>query len=133
MTADPQAAEQPTMHEFAIELARLLADRRCDDVVLMDVRNLSQVTDYVLVATGTSDRQMRSVADELKGQGRESGHLAFTNERDTASTWLVVDFVELIVHLFEPSQRAYYDLESLWGDAERVDWSRADGDPATDG
>ncbi|MHC4809580.1 MAG: ribosome silencing factor [Planctomycetota bacterium] len=111
---------------FAVEAARLLADRKCDDVLLLDLRGLSEVTNFVLIGTGTSDRQMKSVGDELRDFGQERGQVAFARDRDPAATWIVVDFVNLIVHLFEPNQRAYYDLESLWGDAPRLPWQRED-------
>ena len=121
-------SEKQALRDFAIEAARLLSDRRCTDIVLLDVSQRSQVTDFVLIATGTSDRQMKTVADELKKLGQECGQVAYGNDRDAASTWLVVDFVDLVAHLFEPNQRAYYDLESMWSDAFDVDWSRPEGE-----
>jgi ribosome-associated protein len=112
---------------FAIDAARLLDDRKCEDVVLLDLRGLSEVTNFVVIGTGTSDRQMKSVADELRDIADEEGQPTFARDRDPAATWIVVDFVNLIVHLFEPNQRAYYDLESLWGDAPRMMWRRLPG------
>lgn len=127
---DRKAAAERDM-TFAIEAARLLADRRCDDVKLLDLRGLSEVTNFVLIGTGSSDRQMKSVADELRDIADEEGQPTFARDRDPASTWIVVDFVNLIVHLFEPNQRAYYDLESLWGDAPRMMWRRPTGAAGT--
>lgn len=126
-TPESPAAPGPMDDQtFAVEAARLLADRKCDDVLLLDLRGLSEVTNFVLIGTGTSDRQMKSVGDELRDFGQERGQVAFARDRDPAATWIVVDFVNLIVHLFEPNQRAYYDLESLWGDAPRLRWQRED-------
>ncbi len=85
---------------------------------------MSQVCNYVLIASGTSDRQMKSLATELGKVGREAGHPAFRSSGDAASTWIVVDFVDLVAHLFEPNQREYYDLESLWSDAKVIQWTR---------
>ncbi len=116
--------EQRELHEFAIEAARLIAEGHCEDVLLLNVRGLSQVCDYVLIGSGTSDRQMKSLADELGDLGRDQGHAVFRSDRDVRVTWQVVDFVGLVVHLFEPDRRAYYDLESLWSDAESVPWQR---------
>ncbi len=116
--------EQRELQAFAIEAARLLDDRHCEDVLLLNVRGLSQVCDYVLLGTGTSDRQMKSLADELGDLGRDKGHGVFRSDRDPRVTWQVVDFVGLVVHLFDPDRRAYYDLESLWSDAESVPWQR---------
>ena len=110
---------------FAMEAARLLEDRHCTDVQLLDLRGISQVCDFILIGSGTSDRQMRSVADEIDDLGRDMGTSRFRTNNDPASTWIVVDFVDVVVHLFEPSRRAYYDLEDLWSDASRVDHARS--------
>ena len=112
-----------TTRSFAIEAARLLEDRHFEDVRLLDVRGLSQVCDFVLIGSGTSDRQMKSVAQELEELGEERNNIVFRSDRDAAGTWIVIDFVDLVAHLFEPNQRAYYDLETLWSDAEVIDWS----------
>ena len=119
-------AEHRKLRDFVIEAARLLADRHCQDVVLLDVRGLSQVCDYVLIGSGTSDRQMKSLAEELGDLGQANDNPVFRSSQDTSVTWIVIDFVDLVAHLFEPDQRAYYDLESLWSDAESVDWQRSD-------
>ncbi len=113
------------LRAFAVEVARLMADRHCEDVRLLDVRGLSQVCDYVLIGTGTSDRQMKSLADELADFGREQGQPMFRADADAAVTWIVVDFIGLVAHLFEPGKRAYYDLEGLWSDAQPVPWPRS--------
>lgn len=100
----------------------------------MDVRGLSQVCDYVLIGSGTSDRQMKAVAAELEDLGEEHGSKVFRSSRDEGGTWIVVDFVDLVAHLFEPNQRAYYDLETLWGDASSIDWKRkSNGSDTGDG
>jgi ribosome-associated protein len=102
-----------------------MADRHCEDVRLLDVRGLSQVCDYVLIGTGTSDRQMKSLADELADFGRQQDQPMFRADADAAVTWIVVDFIGLVAHLFEPGQRAFYDLEGLWSDAQPVPWPRS--------
>lgn len=117
---------------FAIEAARLIADDRCEDVLLLDTRRLSPVTDYIVIGTGTSDRQMRSVLQHVEDLGKVHGHRAYGVNADERSTWLLTDFVDVTVHLFEPNTRAHYDLESLWGDAPRVEWRR-DGAPTPTG
>ncbi len=109
------------LQQFVEQTAQLLEDRHCTDIVVLDVRKLSQVCDYVVIGTGTSDRQMKSVAGEVEDLGESLGHGAFRSNRDTGVTWIVIDFVDVVVHLFEPNQRDYYDLEALWSDAPRVD------------
>ena len=111
----------PASAAFAVEAGRLLKDRHCEDVLLLDVKGLSQVCDFVLIGTGTSDRQMKSVADEVGTLGKEKDFQAFRTSIDTSATWIVVDFISVVVHLFEPQRRAYYDLEDLWAEAKVVD------------
>lgn len=106
---------------FAVSAARLLIDRHCEDVLLLDVSTVSQVCDFVLIGTGTSDRQMKSVADELAELGKEAGLPAFRKSIDLGTTWIVTDYITVVTHLFEPQLRAYYDLEDLWSDAKCVE------------
>lgn len=131
---DGQSAQSPAartvgdpakIRQLALEAARLCADDKCTDVVVLDVRELSQVTDYIVIGTGSSDRQMRSVLDHIEDVGKPLGFPAFRVSRDDRSVWLLADFVDVVVHLFEPNARAHYDIEMLWGDAPKVDWKRA--------
>ncbi len=122
-TSDPESTRQ-----FAIDIARTLADSKCSDVVLLDVRGRSQVTDYVVIASGTSQRQMRAAAQDIEDIGKARGQHPFHTNADQSSTWIVVDFVEIVAHLFEPDQRLYYDLELLHADGKRVEWHRPEGE-----
>lgn len=117
---------QPGSREFAVELARLMRDDKCEEVVLLDVRGLSQVTDFIVIGSGTSDRQMHSVIMHAKELGHSMGYAPFRSSDDPRGTWLLCDFVHVVVHLFEPGTRAHYDLETLWGDAPRIEWERPD-------
>lgn len=112
---------------FAIEAANLLKDDKCEEVVLLDVRGVSPMTDYILIGTGTSDRQMRSAMGHLEELAAEKGVPPYRRGTDADAIWLVSDFIDLVVHLFEPNARAHYDLESLWHDAKSVDWSSPEG------
>lgn len=129
VSTDPPQTEAAEL--FAIEVARLAADEKCEDVVVLDVRGKSQITDYIVIGTGTSDRQMRSVIQHIEELGMQRGFPAFRSNADERSTWLLSDFVDVVVHLFEPNTRAHYDLEMLWGDAGRVPWERP-GHPSRD-
>ncbi|MCZ6835038.1 MAG: ribosome silencing factor [Planctomycetota bacterium] len=113
---------------FAIEAARLLHDRHCEEIIILDVTGLSHVCDYVLIGSGTSDRQMKSLAGELEDLAEENGEHVFRSNRDTGVTWIVIDFVDVVAHLFEPNQRSFYDLEQLWSDAPRIAWERNGAD-----
>ena len=110
---------------FAVNAARTMRDDKCEEVVLLDVRGLSQVCDYVLIGSGTSQRQMKTTAQSVEDMGKECGNPPYRSSADTGANWLVVDFVEVVVHIFEPEHRLYYDIESLWGNSRRVDWDDA--------
>lgn len=116
--------EQDDSRQFAIEAARLMNDSHCEDVLVFDVRGLSDVADYVIIASGTSDRQMKSVGDEAEQLTKDYGLSSFGREEDERTTWIVIDFVDVVIHLFEPGTRGHYDLEMLWGDAPKVKWRR---------
>lgn len=115
----------PILRAFVIEAAQLLEDRHCDNVVVFDVRGLCQVTDYIMIATGTSDRQIKSLGSELKVLAKERDIARMGDHVDEDTSWLVVDLVDVVVHLFEEATREHYDLEMMWDDAPQVDISRA--------
>lgn len=125
-TATPPVASrsESAARDFAIQSARLLHDDKCQDVVVLDVRRLSQVTDFIVIASGTSDRQMRSSIKNVEELGATRAFTVFRSSTDDRASWLLADFVDVIVHVFEPNTRAHYDLEMLWGDAPRIEWER---------
>lgn len=118
-------AAEAKAREFAVDAARLLSDDKCQDVIILDVRTLSQVTDFIVIASGTSDRQMRGSLKNVEELGAQRGNAVFRSSTDDRASWLLADFVDVIVHVFEPNARAHYDLEMLWGDAPRIEWARA--------
>jgi len=111
---------------LAIEMARMLADDKCEKIEVLDVAGLSPVTDYIIIASGTSDRQMNAVLDHAMELASASGMAAVRQARDENSTWLLADFVDVVLPLFEPNPRAHYDVESLYPEADHVQWARAD-------
>jgi ribosome-associated protein len=111
---------------FALEAARLAAATRCHNVAVLDVRGTSPVTDYLVLATGTSARQMKSVADELEEYGDKARSPVLSRSGDDGtSNWIAIDFFDVVVHLFDQEARMYYDLDGLWGDADKVEWEPA--------
>ena len=116
--------EKDAARTLAIEAARIASDSHCDDVVILDLRDISPVTDYFIVATGTSSRQMRSVADDIALYGKGIGQPAWQKAGIDSSQWVLLDFVDVVVHLFDEQARGYYDLELMWGEAPRVEWAR---------
>jgi ribosome-associated protein len=103
-------------------LCRELADnRKAEDVVILDVRGLSSVTDYFVIASGTSEPHLRAIVDELTEKLRDEHHLRPKAIDGTLQTaWVVLDFFDVIVHVMRQDVRERYDLETLWGDAPRL-------------
>ncbi|MEM9084082.1 MAG: ribosome silencing factor [Planctomycetota bacterium] len=121
------AAKEARAAEFAIHTARTLFDDKCTDVLVLDVRGRSQLTDYLVIASGTSERQMRSAGSNIEDEAQTRDiTLHRSNLKEREANWVLLDFVDVVVHIFEPETRLFYDLEMLWGDAERVFWARED-------
>lgn len=110
---------------FALDAARVAAGRHCSDIVVLDLKGKSPATDYFVIATGTSNRQMRAVADEICEAAKEQGQQRFGRAGYEQARWVLLDFVDVVIHIFDAEYRDYYDLELLWGDAERLTWDKA--------
>ena len=80
--------------------------------------------DYFVIATGTSPRQMRTVVDEVAEFGEGRSYAALSQSGTDGESWMLTDFVDVVVHVFNQESRMYYDLDGLWGDAKRVKWER---------
>ncbi len=110
--------------KFAIEAARLAQDRHCTDVVVLDLRGISPATDYFVIATSTSDRQGKSVADEISDMAKHYDLKKYASAGYQQGRWILIDYINVVVHIFDPEMRSYYDLEMLWGDAKKIRWQR---------
>ena len=103
-------------------LCRELADnKKAEDITVLDVRELSSVTDYFVIASGTSEPHLRAIVDEIKDRLREDHEVRPRAVDGTFhAAWVVLDFFDVIVHIMRQDVRERYDLEALWGDAPRV-------------
>lgn len=106
--------------DFALAAARVAAGRHCSDIVVLDLKGKSPATDYFVIATGISDRQMRTVADEISDEARKCGLQRFGRAGYEQARWILLDFIDVVIHIFDSEYRDYYDLELLWGDAKRL-------------
>ncbi|MCK4294164.1 MAG: ribosome silencing factor [Planctomycetes bacterium] len=112
--------ESEQAREFALSAANLAGGRHCTDIVVLDLKGKSPATDYFVIATGTSNRQMRTVADEICQAARDQGLQRFGRAGYDQARWILLDYVDVVIHIFDSEYREYYDLELLWGDAERL-------------
>ena len=110
--------------QFSIEAARMASDDKCEDVVVLDLRGKCSFADYFVIATGTSDRQMTATADHIDEHAHKLGLRLYHGKRLDSPAWVLMDYFDIVVHIFDREHREYYDLELLWGDAARIDWSR---------
>ena len=99
----------------------LCQERKAEDVVSLDVRGIVDYMDHLVICTGRSARQNRAIAEHVITQlKREDGVLPLSREGMDAGSWVCIDFVDVVLHVFEPEARGFYDLELLWGEAERT-------------
>ena len=112
-TADPSA--QTTEELKAIVLAAL-EDAKANDVRQLDVRRLTDITDWMVVASGTSTRHVLALADHVRTQVKAQGLSPIGTEGESGSDWVLLDYGDVVVHLMLPDTRGFYDLEGLWDD-----------------
>ena len=102
---------------LARRAAAICADNKADDVVLLDLHEVTDMTDYFIVASGTSDTHVRSVAQHVVETLAKDGVRVQSVEGLSQGRWVLLDYVDFVVHVFHPSLRSFYQLERLWGDA----------------
>jgi ribosome-associated protein len=100
------------------EIAELAADRKAEDIVQLDLRGIISYTDFFVICTGHSDRQVKAIHDAIH-QGIKRGHGLLPEHVEGLShaRWVLMDYLDVVVHVFTPQMRAYYRLEQLWGEA----------------
>jgi ribosome-associated protein len=107
--------------EALVDLALSAADDlKARDMVALDLRGLNDATDWFVIASGTSDAHVRGIAQSVQDRLTEAGFKAHHVEGMTQGRWVLLDFVDIVVHLFHPEARAFYQLERLWNDAPRL-------------
>lgn len=114
----PSAA--PSASKLALLAARTCLDNKADKVVVLDLAGVSDMTDYFVIASGTSDTHVRALAEHVQAALAETGQRATHVEGLPQGRWVLLDYVDFVVHLFHPTLREFYQLERLWGDAAVV-------------
>jgi len=109
----------------AVLCARVAEDNKARDIVVLDMRAITPLFDYVVLATGASRRQIHTLTEEIDAALRRVGDRRSSIEGYEASNWVVQDYGDLVAHVFDQETREYYALEELWPDAPRVEWKRA--------
>jgi ribosome-associated protein len=99
-------------------------EKKAQDIVLLDLRGLSGLADYFLICSGESDRQVRAIAESIDASLAKLGIEPFSVEGMETSAWVLMDYNDLIVHIFRPESRTFYALDRLWGDAPRMEFAQ---------
>ena len=107
--------------ELAVIAAEAASDKKAEDIVAINIAELLVVTDYFVIATGNTNIQVRAIAGEIEDQLRDRGGVKpIGREGETEAKWVLLDYGDIVVHVFQPEERAFYRLEKLWGDAPRL-------------
>lgn len=98
-------------------ILRAAFEKKAENVILLDLRSLTTVADYFVLCSGSSSAQRRAIRDVIRQETSKVNEKVWHVEEDTEPEWILMDYVDIVVHIFDPEKRLYYDLEHLWGDA----------------
>jgi ribosome-associated protein len=108
--------------EQAVLCARIGEDNKAKDVVVLDMRGITPLYDFFVLLTGASRRQVHTLAEEIDAALRAQGEQRLSIAGYQSARWVVQDYGDIVVHVFDPEARQYYALEELWADAPQLDW-----------
>jgi ribosome-associated protein len=108
--------------EIAVKCAKIADEKKAQNIVILDVDKISSITDYFVICSAINERQLHAIADEIDKQMKKISVTKYGMEGYREAKWVLIDYGDFIVHIFEKEIRSYYDLELLWGDAPKVEW-----------
>ena len=114
-----------TTRQLAVEAAKACDGKKAAQIVVLDVRDLTSITDYFIVCSTSNERQARAITDDLRVSMKQKGLRELGVEGVNDAKWILQDFGDIVLHIFHESQREFYDIEGLWADARQVKWTRA--------
>lgn len=120
MPGRPPDAEES--RQAAVAAARAAAAKQAEHITILDVHGLIVITDYFVICSGATERQVRTIVEGVEKALRDLGRKPVRREGESERRWVLLDYVDLVVHVFTEQEREYYDLERLWGDAPRSAW-----------
>lgn len=118
----------------SLQIARLCAsaadDRKGEEILALDLRKISSVADFFVIVSGTSEPHLKAIRNHIEEKLKQKGVAARGVDGFPMSQWVVMDYIDVLVHIFSKDRREFYSLERLWGDAARVDWNGGSKDGA---
>lgn len=106
--------------EMAFDIANLIDDKKGEDIIMLDLQKLSVIADYFIIATGNSERQVVAIADHIEDELSKRGIEPVGKEGKNSGRWVVIDYLDTVVHIFHKEERNYYNLERIWNDAKKI-------------
>jgi ribosome-associated protein len=106
----------------AITCAEIADEKKAQDIVVLDISKLTFIAEYFVICTGINERQLQTIADEIKAKLKKRSIQNIGIEGYNEAKWILMDYGDVIVHLFSKEMRSFYELELLWGDAPKVTW-----------
>ncbi|MDR4507257.1 MAG: ribosome silencing factor [Candidatus Brocadiaceae bacterium] len=109
--------------KIAIECAKIADDMKAEDICILDVRGVTFIAEYFVICSGFNEKQLQSITNAIETKLRSYGLKCKGLEGYTGARWILMDYGNIIVHLFDREMRRFYDLDLLWGDAPRLEWN----------
>jgi ribosome-associated protein len=107
--------------KFAKKIADLIFNKKGYDVIIIDLQNIASFTDYFVICSADSDTQVKAISDEIDKNLRDEGIKCWHKEGLSALSWVLMDYVDVVVHVFKKEARDFYNIEKLWGDAPSIE------------
>ncbi len=114
--SDPESSE-----ELARRIAAVADDKKATDIVALDVRGLVGYTDFLVICTARNERMAKAIFDDVRQELKDEGRLPGRSEGEKEARWVLLDYLDCVLHVFTPEAREHYRLEVLWGEAKRLD------------
>jgi ribosome-associated protein len=114
-----------TPRQLALLAAEVCDDKKAKEILVLDVRKITSISDYFIVCSTSNERQARAIAEEMRMRLKEMGKREMGVEGMDDARWVLQDFGDIVLHIFHESQREFYDIEGLWADAKQVRWKKS--------
>jgi ribosome-associated protein len=119
-TAESAAVE--SLDERVLAALHAASEKKALEPVVLDLREIASFTDYFMIVSGANERQVQAISDEIYESLKKAGHAAARVEGYKTAEWILLDYGDFVVHVFEQKARKFYDLERLWRESKRVEW-----------
>jgi ribosome-associated protein len=117
----PQATDAENLDERVLAALHAASEKKALEPVLLDLREIASFTDFFVIVSGANERQVQAISDEVYETLKKSGHAAARVEGYKTAEWILLDYGDFVVHVFEQKARKFYDLERLWRESKRVE------------